>query len=364
MMLDRSFWSGKRVFVTGHTGFKGGWLSLVLNMMGSKVIGYSLEPSTEPNLFSLSGLSKVVAVHHIEDIVNRDALQAAVSNSGADVLIHMAAQPIVSEGFRDPYSTFNTNVMGTINFLDAYRSYGKGVALVVSSDKCYNNNNDKKPLVETDALGGKDPYSASKAGTEMVTECWRTSFFGEYSGLKVASVRAGNVVGGGDWSPNRLLPDLADAFAHGRPASIRNPIYTRPWQFVLEPVVAYLKLCEKLWTDPGYSRPWNIGPKPEARYSVAQVADLAVKYWPGKPAVWKNKNADKPFAEAQYLSLDSSDFSNRFNWSCMLSIEETIEKTMKWYFNYYSHGALAAHKTTMSQIEEYLCLNSQKQDEL
>lgn len=364
MRLNQSFWRGKTVFVTGHTGFKGSWLSLVLEMLGSRVIGYSLNPPTLPNLFDVLDLKSSVAEHHVADINDGAALARVVSRSKADIFIHMAAQSIVFGGYSDPVGTFRTNVMGTINFLEAFRKAGEGVALIVSSDKCYANQNQTSAFRESDPLGGLDPYSASKAGTELVTECWRSSFLGEKDGHSVASVRAGNVIGGGDWSPNRLLPDLAKAFANNSQAKIRNPSSIRPWQFVLEPVIAYLAICERLYADQKYARPWNVGPNPTFLYSVERIVRLAARHWPENSASWCIEKTDKTLKEAQSLRLDSSDFVEEFDWRWNLSIEETIEKTMKWFFDFYTKGGTSAQRTTKEQIEDYLCFAMSENSQL
>lgn len=348
------FWSGKRVFLTGHTGFKGSWMVLVLRQLGAEVFGYSHAPETTPSMFTAFGLDALCAGHRIADVRDYATLRAAAAAARADVAIHMAAQPIVSTGYEAPLETFDTNVMGTANFLEACRQAKVPLTIVVSSDKCYRNNETGLPFKEEDALGGKDPYSASKAGTEIAVAAWASSFMNDANGMRLASGRAGNVIGGGDWSRDRLLPDAARAFSAGTDMHVRSPKSIRPWQHVLEPVCAYLLLAEQLSDDPSKARGWNFGPIPSIGRPVEEVMDLAVAAW-GDGARWTSPEEDGfGLKEAITLLLDSSDAHDRLGWMPRLSLEEAVDWTMGWYRDFYVGGTDTARTTTARQIEAYL----------
>lgn len=348
-----SFWSGKRVFLTGHTGFKGSWMLLVLHELGAYVSGYSLAPDTDPSMFHAFGLEGLCAEHQVADVRDFASLRDAVAAASPDVAIHMAAQPIVSTGYELPLETFDTNVMGTANFLEACRQATVPLTIVVSSDKCYRNNETGLPFKEDDALGGKDPYSASKAGTEIAVAAWAASFMNDGHGMRLASGRAGNVIGGGDWSRDRLLPDAARAFSTSAAMHVRSPESIRPWQHVLEPVCAYLLLAELLADDPAKARGWNFGPIPSIGRSVRDVMDLAAAAW-SNGVRWTSPEAVPAMKEAITLLLDSSDAHDQLGWTPRLSLDEAVEWTMKWYRDFHLEGAEPARETTARQIEAYL----------
>lgn len=347
------FWTGKRVFLTGHTGFKGSWMLLVLKRLGATVCGYSLAPETEPSMFEAFALDTECADHRVADVRDFPSLRDAIAAAQPDVAIHMAAQPIVSTGYEMPLETFDINVMGTANFLEACRQAKVPLAIVVSSDKCYRNNETGLPFKEDDALGGKDPYSASKAGTEIAVTAWAASFINEANGMRLASGRAGNVIGGGDWSRDRLLPDAARAFSTGADMHVRSPGSIRPWQHVLEPVCAYLLLAEQLADDPSKARGWNFGPIPSIGRPVRDVMDLAAAAW-SNGVNWTSPEETPAMKEAIILLLDSDDAHRELDWTPRLSIEEAVDWTMKWYRDFHLGGADLAKETTARQIDAYL----------
>jgi CDP-glucose 4,6-dehydratase len=352
-VLTRGFWNGKRVFLTGNTGFKGSWLMLLLQRLGAEVIGYALTPNTEPNLFGGLGLG-TCNQQYFADIRDRMSLANAISRSDPDVMIHMAAQALVSEGYEKPAETFETNVIGTVNVLEACRSLRRRVSLlVVSSDKCYLSEGANRPMREDDRLGGYDPYSASKAGTEIVTCAYRHSFFNEKGGPQLASARAGNVVGGGDWSLNRLIPDAARAFSQKQPLIVRNPLASRPWQFVLEPLYGYLLLIEKLSVNPDFACEWNFGPIPPSGVAVHEIADLVCRAW-GDGVYWKSSSDEQEWKEAATLLLDSSEAYRRLGWHPVWDIKDTIANTITWYKSFYSSAdARNILDITLTQIDDY-----------
>jgi len=353
--LDPGFWSNKTVLITGHTGFKGTWMTVLLNSLGAKIHGFALEPNTSPNIFEVAKAEGLCQSHKFSDISNMKSLSDTFKNANPDIMIHMAAQPIVSKSYLDPRKTFETNVMGTVNFLECTRMVGRGVALVISSDKCYLNTNEGKDFSETDPLGGFDPYSASKAGTEVAVTSWRASFFGgEKLPVKLASARAGNVIGGGDWSQDRLLPDIARSLSENIPLNVRNPNATRPWQHVLEPVVAYLYLIQNMWERDDLSEPFNIGPIPPKVQTVAEVFDCFVKHWPDKYLNLPSPKRSKIFEEAKKLSIDSNKIKRKLNWRPVLNFHEAVEWSAEWYGTYYKNGEESARILQIRQIEKYL----------
>ncbi|MCD8493827.1 MAG: CDP-glucose 4,6-dehydratase [Alphaproteobacteria bacterium] len=275
LMVNAAFWKGKRVLITGHTGFKGGWLTLWLGSLGARICGIALKPDTEPNLFTLARITEGIE-HHIEDIRNAEPLAQIIRKFDPDIVFHMAAQPLVRASYRDPLGNFDTNIMGTANVLEALRDCPSARSIVViTTDKVYENLEIPKPYKETDPLGGHDPYSASKAAAEIVTQSYRKSFFAE-AGVGLATARAGNVIGGGDWSEDRLIPDAVKAWNAGKTLEIRAPNSVRPWQHVLDPLAGYITLAEKLWTDPAaFSQGWNFGPEKSGAVTVREVIDLA-----------------------------------------------------------------------------------------
>ncbi len=351
--LDPSFWAGRRIFLTGHTGFKGSWLAFWLTRLGAQVTGYSLAPPTRPALFDMLRLDEAMD-HHIGNIRDRAALESALLNSAPDLVMHLAAQPIVSLGYREPMETFETNVMGTVHLLEACRRLNRDVPiLIVSSDKCYHNDGKGRAFAVGDALGGSDPYSASKAGTEIVTNAYTASYFSGEQRPIVASARAGNVVGGGDWALDRLLPDCARAFADGKPVVLRNPCATRPWQHVLEALFGYLMLVERLPTDRSLARAWNFGPPDNEVFDVGTVAGLFRDAW-GDGARIKLAAQEQTWQEAATLVLDCTETRELLDWAPVLDIRDTVTMTAQWYkAAAESSDTTSIRRLTAKQIEDY-----------
>lgn len=351
-MLDQTFWTGKRVFLTGHSGFKGGWTVHWLTQMGAQVAGFSLPPDTTPNLFEVTGVAERCAVSHFGDIRDKATLTAALTDFDPDIVLHYGAQPLVRRSYDDPIETFETNVMGTINLLEAVRPLSREViCIVVTSDKCYENPNDGTALSEEAPLGGADPYSASKGACEIAVSSWLRSFFAETNTPIVASVRAGNVIGGGDWADDRLLPDAARAFAKSAPLVIRNPQSTRPWQHVLEPISGYLTLVQKLSGHRSLPRRWNFGPRPADVLPVGAVVDAASDAWQG-PTQTAVADTQQDWHEAQTLVLSSALAETQLGWVPRLTTPDAVAWTMQWYQNFYSDPT-TARALTLNQIGGY-----------
>lgn len=327
---DPAFWRGKRVFLTGHTGFKGGWLALWLKRLGAEVHGYSLEPPTEPNLFTLANVGEGLT-HQIGDIRDAACLRSAVAGFAPDIVLHLAAQPILRLSYDEPVDTFATNVMGTVNLLDAARqSPSVGVTLIITTDKCYENREYIWPYRETDAMGGHDPYSASKGCAELVTSAYGRSFFHGGDAV-VGSVRAGNVIGGGDWARDRLMTDIIASVSQGRRPLLRNPAAIRPWQHVLEPLSGYLRAVEYLWeTRPRVVESWNFGPDVEGEVPVGELARLVCDLW-GTGLLPEVAPDARNLHEAHWLRLDSSKARIQLGWRPRLSLANALALTVDWY---------------------------------
>ncbi len=348
--VDSNFWKSKKVFLTGHTGFKGGWLSYWLNAMGAEVTGYALPPNTSPNLFDLLNINDLIRQSYIADIGNLTQLSQAVKDASPDVLIHMAAQPLVRYSYANPIETYATNVMGTAHVLEAARAVESlRATVVVTTDKCYKNKEWLWGYREADQIGGRDPYSSSKGCAELVTQAYRESFF--LTGFNaVASVRAGNVIGGGDWSEDRLIPDAIKAMETNQSLQIRNPNATRPWQHVLEPLSGYLILAQKLYgVGQQYAGAWNFGPNDEDVRSVAEVVSLLAS---------KNEEFSWDFDrgvhhhEANLLKLDCSKARSLLNWTPRWNLEIAIEKIMEWHQVFRESGDV--RQVTLNQISDFM----------
>jgi CDP-glucose 4,6-dehydratase len=352
LALDAGFWAGRRVLLTGHTGFKGSWLLLILDAMGAKVTGLSLTPTTDPAMFHQIG-GDTLCDHHIADIRNADAVNDIVAKAQPEVVLHLAAQPLVRRSYADPVESFATNVLGTAHVLNAARVVEGLKAIVsVTTDKCYENVGQTHGYVESDRLGGHDPYSNSKACAELVSQCFRDSFFAR-RGVGVATARAGNVIGGGDFSADRLVPDAARAFAANRPLEIRNPDAVRPWQHVIEPLAGYLRLAECLAADPVFfAGGWNFGPTQEDLASVSHVVDQLARHW-GRESGYVRQPGDHPH-EAAMLTLDSSKANRDLGWAPRLSLEQATSWSAEWYRSVAAGANASAISRT--QIRNYFMI--------
>lgn len=353
MKLDPNFWKTKRVLVTGHTGFKGSWLSYWLQQLGADVIGFSLKPNSNPSLFDALELEKIID-HKIGDIRHSEKLQNFICEIKPDVVFHLAAQPIVSIGYDDPSGTFNTNVMGVVNLLESFRGSSTPIPiLIVSSDKCYLNYDTGKAFNTNDPLGGHDPYSASKAGTEIVVGAYKASFFDRTGGPRITSARAGNVIGGGDWSKDRLVPDAVQAFQKGVALEIRNPFATRPWQHVIEPIYGYLILIQNLDRSQKFAKPWNFGPNPENTINVEEVCKKLARYWQND-AKFEFSGHKQAWREAKVLALDVSETSKELQFESVLGPDDTFQWTVDWYRSYYENKNVSnVRRLCDAQIFEY-----------
>ena len=354
LVMNRGFWAGRRVFVTGHTGFKGSWLLAMLRALGAETTGYALPPPTDPAMFNILGLADS-CTHVIGDIRDLDALQSAISAARPEVVIHMAAQPLVRLSYDRPVETYAVNVMGSVHLMEACRHVSSVRSIVmVTTDKCYENVGWVYGYRETDRLGGADPYSNSKAACELTVEAYRHSFFhpGRHDDHRVglASARAGNVIGGGDFAADRLVPDAVRAFAAGQNLSIRNPLAIRPWQHVLEPLSGYLLLAERLHGDVRFATGWNFGPRTDESVAVGQVADLAAAHW-GEGACWEQDAGEHPH-EAATLKLDSTKALLELGWRPQFTVPDAVDATMLWYRGWHE-GADLAHLTD-EQVGRYL----------
>ena len=351
--VSASFWLGKKVFLTGHTGFKGGWLSLWLTSMGAKVTGYALAPNTEPNLYETLNIQAAIEKSLIGDIRNLVDLKKAVVQAAPDILIHMAAQPLVRYSYVNPVETYATNVMGTVHVLEAVRETSSiKSAVIVTTDKCYENKEWPWGYRENEPMGGYDPYSNSKGCSELVTAAYRQSFFsGEKSTCAIASARAGNVIGGGDWSQDRLIPDAIKAFEAGNPLMIRNPLATRPWQHVLEPLSGYLILAQALYEHgEQFASAWNFGPSDKDARSVQEVIELLIEQW-GESSCWQKDGLEQPH-EANLLKLDCSKARQQLGWLPRWGLEVAIEKIVEWQKAFQSKKDMQA--LSLAQINQYM----------
>ncbi|MGQ7843573.1 CDP-glucose 4,6-dehydratase [Granulosicoccus sp. 3-233] len=332
--MNDTFWKGRRVLLTGHTGFKGSWLALWLSSLGARVHGYALAPDTDPSLYQLARVDDLLD-STIADIRDRDQLEQSMQAARPEIVLHLAAQPLVRESFRDPVTTFDTNVMGTINVLEAVRRCETVKAvLVVTTDKCYLNREWDWGYRENEALGGHDPYSASKACTELVAQSWRLSFMGEGGEderrCALATARAGNVIGGGDWARDRLVPDLLDSIAGNQDLVLRNPEAIRPWQHVLEPLAGYLMLAEKLYQEGDrWAQAWNFGPHDADARSVSWIVEQLIREC-NSSTQWRRETAAQPH-EAQHLKLDCSRARQQLGWNPVWGLDQCLREIAAWH---------------------------------
>ena len=354
---DVIFWNGKRVLVTGHTGFKGSWLSLWLQQMGAEVCGYALDPPTKPNLFEAASVGRGMksAICDVRDLAR---LQQEVKAFHPEIVFHLAAQPLVRQSYEDPSGTFETNVTGTANVLEAVRGCESVRAVVViTSDKCYENKEWIWAYRENDRLGGYDPYSSSKACAELVVASYRNSFFSpkhyQQHGVALATARAGNVIGGGDWAQDRLVPDIMRAFMAGQVLKVRNPMAVRPWQHVLEPLRGYLLLAERLHQDGArFAEAWNFGPEYSDAQTVQWIVEKLANSWSAS-ARWEVDGAEHPH-EARTLKLDWTKASEELGWRPELRLEAALQLTSEWYRAFQDKEEMRA--VTCRQIEQYRAL--------
>ena len=354
--MNAEFWRGKRVLLTGHTGFKGSWLSLWLQSMGAQVVGYALAPPTEPSLFEVAGVGAGMT-SVIGDIRDLEHLRAVFAEHKPEIVIHMAAQPLVRYSYAEPVETYSTNVMGTVNLLEAVRGTPGVKAVVnVTTDKCYENREWAWGYRENEAMGGYDPYSSSKGCAELVTAAYRNSFFNSATfnvkhSTAIASARAGNVIGGGDWAEDRLIPDIMRAITQGRSVTIRNPHAIRPWQHVLEPLSGYLKLAQKLYEEgAAYAEGWNFGPNDEDAKPVQWIVEQLTQSW-GEGASWLLDGGEHPH-EAHYLKLDCSKAKSRLDWHPRWHLDEALKRIVDWQKQYLYGRDMRA--VTIEQIDLYL----------
>ncbi len=342
-----SFWRGKRVLVTGHTGFKGSWLSQWLCDLGAEVSGYALVPDTDPALFDQLGLAARMT-HRIDDIRDAGALAGWIREGQPDVVFHLAAQPLVLASYDDPLTTWDTNVMGTAHLLEALRTLDRACAAVlITTDKVYENREWVHPYREGDRLGGHDPYSASKAGSELVIASYRKSFFGGHP-VRLASARAGNVIGGGDWADNRILPDIIRALSAGRPIPVRNPAARRPWQHVLEPLAGYMRLVERLYEGAALAEAYNFGPEAHDVRSVDDLVQGALAQWSGD---WNDQSDPNARHEAGLLSLGIEQARADLGYAPRWDFARGLERSVAWY--HAVHGGADPLAVTRAQIEEF-----------
>lgn len=356
--FDTGFWAGRRVLLTGHTGFKGAWMTLLLNRLGATVTGLSLAaPVSEPCLFAAAGLHEMCD-HQSGDVRDLGAVEAALAQSGAEILIHMAAQAIVRTGFQHPVETFETNVMGVVNVLEAARaSPSLRAVVIVTSDKCYENFERVWPYREDEAMGGADPYSASKGAAELVTAAFAKTYFQDSEKPSVVSVRAGNVIGGGDWASDRLIPDLVRAAVAGSALAIRNPSSVRPWQHVLDPLAGYLMAAERAAKFAFHPHDaWNFGPNPGEELTVREVVDVFRQRWGGELAVVladEHPDAARSKREAGLLRVDTTKAKVELGWFPALTNVAAIRAAAAWYVDFASDPG-AARALTLAQIESLL----------
>ena len=354
MVINSNFWKNKKVLLTGHTGFKGSWLSIWLKKLEVELIGFSKDIPTKPSLFELAKVSEDM-VSIMGDIRNFSIIQKIIQEHQPDIIIHMAAQPLVRKSYEDPLETFSTNIMGTANVLESIKTSEKTRVMInVTSDKCYKNTGTKEKFSESSPMGGYDPYSNSKACSELITSSYRDSFFNpkEYQkhGMSVATCRAGNVIGGGDWNKDRLIPDIMRGIINNEIIKIRNPNSIRPWQHVLDPLNGYLTLAEKMWSAGNeFSEAWNFGPTEEGEKSVKWITEKLTKKW-SSDIKWDIDNDINPHEENS-LRLNCMKANSRLSWRSKLNLEQGLDLVLEWYKQYKQNNDMK--KITEQQIEEF-----------
>jgi CDP-glucose 4,6-dehydratase len=357
--MNPAFWQGKRVLLTGHTGFKGSWLSLWLQSLGAQVVGYALAPPTNPSLFEMADVAQGMT-SVIGDIRDLAKLQAVFAKHQPEIVIHMAAQPLVRYSYQNPVETYSTNVMGTVHLLEAVRNTPGVKAVVnITTDKCYENKEWVWGYRENEPIGGFDPYSNSKGCAELVSAAYRSSFFNANSyaqhGVATATVRAGNVIGGGDWAQDRLIPDILAAFEQGRKVDIRNPHAIRPWQHVMEPLRGYLTLAEQMFEHgPSFGEAWNFGPNDEDAKPVGWIVEQMAALW-GADAQWQVDNGEHPH-EAHYLKLDISKARSRLNWHPALRLKDALALIIDW--SKQRQNGANMRQLTLAQLQAYQALTN------
>lgn len=347
--MSSEFWVGKKIFLTGHTGFKGGWISLWLHSLGAELFGFSLEPPTTPNFFSVANLESIFVKSSIADIRDANALNKSMQQANPDIVIHMAAQPLVRKSYLDPIETYSTNIIGTINLFEAVRKSSSVRAVVnITSDKCYENREWIWPYREDESMGGYDPYSSSKGCSELISSAYRRSFFQDAK-IGLATARAGNVIGGGDWAKDRLIPDFFRSLESGDTLIIRSPNAIRPWQHVLEPIAGYLMLAEKLFINgTDFSQGWNFGPS----YDDARTVEWIIKYLSdSNPNFSWNLDKNPQVHEANCLRLDSSKANIYLNWIPKWNLSIALNKILEWNSIYREGGDMLNY--SLSQILAY-----------
>jgi CDP-glucose 4,6-dehydratase len=350
-----NFWKHKRVFITGHTGFKGSWLSLWLQTMGAEVKGYSLAPPTKPSMFEVADIGAHMQ-SDLNDIRDLSRLSDSIRSFEPEIVFHLAAQSLVRESYLQPLETYAINVMGTANLLDSIRKCPSVVAaVIITSDKCYKNQEVRRGYTEEDPMGGYDPYSNSKACAELVTDSYRASYFNQADyavhGVAIASARAGNVIGGGDWADDRLIPDLVRAFNMGKPVKVRNPDSVRPWQHVLDPLRGYLMLAQRLCeAGPDYAEGWNFGPDVSDHQPVSWIIEQMIKYW-GEGAGWLPELEQQPH-EATLLSLDCKKAREKLGWAPRRDLNSALKSIVEWHQQWQAGADM--YKVTQGDIEEFM----------
>lgn len=348
--MTDNFWKGKKVFITGHTGFKGGWLVHTLKILGAQIKGYALQPDIDPNFFQLTNIEHAI-ISEIGDIRDQEKLSASISEFQPEIIFHLAAQPLVRYSYENPKETYEVNVIGTLNLLEIIRKVSAIKAVVlITTDKCYENKEWDYGYREIDPMGGHDPYSSSKGCCELLISSYRNSFFKD-TDTKIASARAGNVIGGGDWSVDRLIPDMLKAIENNEEPVLRNPLAIRPWQHVIEPITGYIKLAEKLYNqEKGFDQAWNFGPNDTDCKSVEWIANTLLSLNDCENS-WKQDDNFNPH-EAQLLKLDISKAKNRLGWNPKWDLKYSLKKIVEWHNVYLSKKNVS--QVTRKQIIEYL----------